>query len=240
LLLSPIRRIPFDVLTLLFQTFIEAVEEPKCPKPWLSSPWTKRPSTTISQVCAGWRRLALQTPTLWTHIHIPHLNPDRMTWVKWHNMMEAQRGDVETWIDRSSSCPIDVGLRIGYEIPSVRSTYGAGAEKRYEALVETLLPTSHRWQSVNFGWGVQSATQAVLKLFDGPQYSLLRKASFFVSTEYMAPAAQQARVYNLSRSAPFSAPALRDVTLAGFWPNMSVSKASSTSLLYKSITHRGL
>ncbi|TEB21866.1 hypothetical protein FA13DRAFT_1594144, partial [Coprinellus micaceus] len=65
MLLSPIRRIPQDVLTLLFHTLVETVERPGFPQLWTLCPPAVRPPVIISQVCIGWRRLALQTPTLW-------------------------------------------------------------------------------------------------------------------------------------------------------------------------------
>ncbi|TEB18847.1 hypothetical protein FA13DRAFT_1745147 [Coprinellus micaceus] len=240
MLLSPIRRVPHDVLDLLFQTFLESVEQPGCPESWPSFRPTAHPSTTISQVCADWRRVALQTRTLWTHIHVlvPHLNPARILWTNWCRMMETLRCQVETWINRSSPCAIDVGLRMGWVRQSISSEQLQGARKLYEALVEVLLPTSHRWRSMYCNWELQDTTESVLKLFHGPRFSLLRKANFFVDVDHNRDQHEQrARAQSLSRSTLFATPSLRDVTLAMFWENLSVAKTSSTSPLYESLTH---
>ena len=235
-LLSPIRRVPHDILALLFQTFLESVEQPGCPESWPYFLPTTHPSTTISQVCADWRRVALQTRTLWTHIHVlvPQLNPDRIVWTDWCTMMRTQRSQVSTWINRSSPCAIDVGLRIGRVRHPTSDNQLEGARELYEALVKVLLPTSHRWRSMYCNWEPQDTTESVLKLFHGCQFSLLRKANFFINFHNTR---DRAPVQRLSRSTLFATPSLRNVTLAMFWENLSVAKASTTSLLYESITH---
>ncbi|TEB21415.1 hypothetical protein FA13DRAFT_1642831, partial [Coprinellus micaceus] len=66
ILLSPIRRCPLDVLTLIFLICRDAMQQPQYP-----GNYTRRGTSNshvwvvISHVCSGWRRLALRTPSLW-------------------------------------------------------------------------------------------------------------------------------------------------------------------------------
>jgi hypothetical protein len=158
-----------------------------------------------------------------------------MTWCR---KVDAQLLRVNAWINRAALCPIDLSLRIGGV--AFKADNREDAIKRYEALVNLLLPTSRRWQSVHFAWQVQFVTESVLKLFEEPQFPLLRKASFFISAEKNGSATQHARACRLSRSPLFATPSLRDVTLTGYWENIAAAKASTSSLLYKSITHLSL
>ncbi|TEB21865.1 hypothetical protein FA13DRAFT_1741400 [Coprinellus micaceus] len=241
MLLAPIRRIPPDVLILIFQTFLESIELPSFPDVWPKCGSISRPSAVVSQVCAGWRSLALQTPTLWTHlnIRIPSFSVRvGRSWMTWCRKVDAQLLRVNAWINRAALCPIDLSLRIGGVV--FKADNREDAIKRYEDLVKLLLPTSRRWQSVHFAWQVQFVTESVLKLFEEPQFPLLRKASFFVSAEKNGSATQHARARRLSRSLLFATPGLRDVTLTGYWENIAAAKASTSSLLYKSITHLSL
>jgi hypothetical protein len=243
MLLSPIRRIPQDVLTLLFHTLVETVERPGFPQLWTLCPPAVRPPVIISQVCIGWRRLALQTPTLWTHIHcpIPYLtrDHDQGTWVKWCKNMEARCRQIEMWIYRSSPCPIDMCLQVDWmqAMETTQGEYREVASKLHAAIFDKLFLTTHRWHSVLLDWGIQDTSESVLKIFDGHRFPILRKANFYIDTTERDRPEHQARVGKLSRSTVFATATLRDVTLAGWWPNISVAKASSSSLLYESITH---
>ncbi|THU92057.1 hypothetical protein K435DRAFT_561534, partial [Dendrothele bispora CBS 962.96] len=56
-LLAPVRRLPPEVLSLIFLTHCRQE----------SSKNTLIDSIVLSQVSIGWRRLALESPRLWTH-----------------------------------------------------------------------------------------------------------------------------------------------------------------------------
>ncbi|TEB28240.1 hypothetical protein FA13DRAFT_1874268, partial [Coprinellus micaceus] len=55
-LLAPIKQMPFDILSLIFQAVAQGSSEPVSPA---------HPSTVISQVCSDWRRIALESPSIW-------------------------------------------------------------------------------------------------------------------------------------------------------------------------------
>ncbi|THU75287.1 hypothetical protein K435DRAFT_619767, partial [Dendrothele bispora CBS 962.96] len=56
-LLSPVRRLPWEILTLVF-LFL-------CGEPRWGDASLIPPAFQLSQVCASWRELALNTPTIW-------------------------------------------------------------------------------------------------------------------------------------------------------------------------------
>ncbi|KAJ7661898.1 hypothetical protein DFH06DRAFT_362406 [Mycena polygramma] len=61
--------------------------------------------TTLTQVCRDWREIALATPELWKRVR---LDDDALS-VGW------QREIVNTWLSRSSGCPISVFIRGHFE-----------------------------------------------------------------------------------------------------------------------------
>lgn len=60
-LLHPIRRVPGDVLALVFEALLD-VDEPSA-------------TFVVSSVCRHWRQTALDIPTLWSYIEVPYLGP---------------------------------------------------------------------------------------------------------------------------------------------------------------------
>ncbi|KAJ6492726.1 hypothetical protein C8R47DRAFT_420557 [Mycena vitilis] len=64
--------------------------------------------TTLTQVCHDWREIALATPQLWKGIRLG----DNALSVGW------QREIVDTWLSRSSGCPISIFIRGHFEKPA--------------------------------------------------------------------------------------------------------------------------
>ncbi|THU75193.1 hypothetical protein K435DRAFT_602795, partial [Dendrothele bispora CBS 962.96] len=58
-LLSPIRRLPWEILTLVFLLLCGE------PSTWQDFLRLKPPAFQLSRVCASWRGVALNTPTIW-------------------------------------------------------------------------------------------------------------------------------------------------------------------------------
>ncbi|KAJ7643769.1 hypothetical protein FB45DRAFT_1052660 [Roridomyces roridus] len=113
-LLSPIRRIPEDVLREIFisclpddhDALIEVTEAPML----------------LGRICGLWRRVANSTPRLWSSVYIPPL-------VSGANGIEPPKGMeqrlgmlLQAWFDRSGLCSLSVSLaqpRDQDEVPSV-------------------------------------------------------------------------------------------------------------------------
>ncbi|KAJ7477404.1 hypothetical protein FB451DRAFT_189953 [Mycena latifolia] len=103
-LLSPIRRLPPEILVDIFTLFritSDVGEEGEEETPRL----TQKPLLAVSQVCARWHALVLGTPTLWDNIHLygPPL---------WRNSKRAKRGIqlLRLALERSQNSPLDITI----------------------------------------------------------------------------------------------------------------------------------
>ncbi|KAJ7457441.1 hypothetical protein FB451DRAFT_1274899 [Mycena latifolia] len=101
-LISPMRRVPQDILLEIFfaclPTTHNALIDP------LEAPML------FGRICASWRSVAYSTPNLWSSLHIPALPSSN-----WLSTVPADLEDelakvVETWLDRSATCPLSVSL----------------------------------------------------------------------------------------------------------------------------------
>ncbi|KAF8213850.1 hypothetical protein K438DRAFT_1802372 [Mycena galopus ATCC 62051] len=108
-LISPIRRIPQDVLLEIFlsclpsehNAIIDPAEAP----------------LVLGCICRHWRSVAYSTPMLWSSMHIPSLEYFRMP----ANMLSGLERAVEAWLDRSGTCPLSISIfdRFNYFSPSL-------------------------------------------------------------------------------------------------------------------------
>ncbi|THU78340.1 hypothetical protein K435DRAFT_973564 [Dendrothele bispora CBS 962.96] len=127
-LLSPIRRLPWEILTLVF-LFLE------CGEPSESSDVVTRvkpQAFQVSQVCASWRKLALETPIIWSNL-LFDLAGD------YHRLQRSDLSGsfIRLCLQRSSQVPLDLTVwNVGEDID------------RYVLFDEILRPTSHRWRSL--------------------------------------------------------------------------------------------
>ncbi|THU99837.1 hypothetical protein K435DRAFT_595034, partial [Dendrothele bispora CBS 962.96] len=62
-LLSPVRRLPDEILGEIFKFSMPSVSVFSC---------TKRPSTSFLTVCERWRTVALSTPSIWQSIKLEY------------------------------------------------------------------------------------------------------------------------------------------------------------------------
>ncbi|KAJ6505556.1 hypothetical protein C8R45DRAFT_973104 [Mycena sanguinolenta] len=97
-LISPMRRIPYDVLREIFSAclptahgaLIDISEAP----------------LLFGRVCRHWRALAYSAPTLWTSIHIPPLRPPERS----VDFFPQLRPVIEQWLERTAACTLSVSL----------------------------------------------------------------------------------------------------------------------------------
>ncbi|KAJ8076658.1 hypothetical protein AAF712_000294 [Marasmius tenuissimus] len=95
-LLSPIQKIPPEILTEVFMFCAEDIDYPD----------TMEDMMTISMVCGRWRELALSVPALWSHIYLCLGVVPRDT----GNYYPALRRYVETFLERSGNAPLTFTL----------------------------------------------------------------------------------------------------------------------------------
>ncbi|KAH6895027.1 hypothetical protein BKA70DRAFT_1319304 [Coprinopsis sp. MPI-PUGE-AT-0042] len=163
-LLSPIRRIPADILITIFQLCMESYK--KCKMAASESP------LLFTRVCHQWRELVIGTPSLWSgiSIHFPaypisystHLpltldateeeeelldvedNADASTlWkleeCKWKEKMERRTELVKLWLERGRECPLSVCITLNDTL-----TANPGV-KAFTDLLSPICGSASRW-----------------------------------------------------------------------------------------------
>ncbi|KAF7295650.1 F-box domain-containing protein [Mycena indigotica] len=171
-LLSPIKRVPLDVLRLIFEHTL-----PDKRNAAFSD--TEGP-LLLSRVCRDWKRIAESTPRLWSSMHIvvPHFDahPETVSQVK---------RLLNTWLARSGSVPLSITMQLasgwGYE------------NTRPDPLLPLLLPHASRWRDMKIWLShtadietLQSLTKEDVPLLRKIDLSVDRRLSDYESTDQLA------------------------------------------------------
>ncbi|KAF7298733.1 hypothetical protein MIND_00820800 [Mycena indigotica] len=109
-LLSPIRRLPQDVLREIFTEFLS--RQKYCGMKTFDGP------ILLGRICSQWRSLALETPELWSRLHVVEPAPSAMSRSA-HSTRTMQLIDgIKLWLDRAGSRPLYLSFQ---REPSLRS-----------------------------------------------------------------------------------------------------------------------
>nr|GAT48716.1 predicted protein [Mycena chlorophos] len=126
-LLSPIRRLPPEVLG---EIFIQCL--PKDP-PFVQARVDRCPLLLL-QVCSNWRETSLCTPALWASIRI-----DITT-----NSCLPNLAFVKTWLDRSGSCPLSFQINESLQMDHYEEFMTTAS-----SILALYAPHYHRWRNVH-------------------------------------------------------------------------------------------
>ncbi|KAF7299775.1 hypothetical protein HMN09_00983400 [Mycena chlorophos] len=153
-LVAPMRRLPLDMLREIFSACLPS--ERNCAMSASEAP------LLLARVCSRWRTVALETPSLWTQLHI--VQPTCPPWMYTRGPQTmlttklAQRMDVARWwLDRSGQCPLSISLLAG-DIPVEGSETGATCR-----LIELIGEYLSRWQAIDFSFAITKDIFDVLK-----------------------------------------------------------------------------
>ncbi|KAJ7741307.1 hypothetical protein B0H16DRAFT_1565282 [Mycena metata] len=140
-LLSPVRRLPLDVIQEIFLACTPTHRN--CVMSALEAP------VLLGRICSSWRSIALSTPRLWARLHVVEPGPPSFgsinpilveTTGSKSAAKAAQRLDqVKAWLGRSGQCPLSISLHSQSEgfISS-------------PSFLQELISFSRRWQHVDF------------------------------------------------------------------------------------------
>ncbi|THU79803.1 hypothetical protein K435DRAFT_697061, partial [Dendrothele bispora CBS 962.96] len=97
-LLSPIRRIPPEIIAELFTYCLPSTHPP-------TRDLSEAP-LLLTLVCKQWRQIAFSTPYMWSalHIYIPYSR------VSDEGFMERRKKGIKQWLERSGNLPISLSL----------------------------------------------------------------------------------------------------------------------------------
>ncbi|KAJ3500478.1 hypothetical protein NLJ89_g9776 [Agrocybe chaxingu] len=150
-ILSPIRRVPADVLGEIFGHCLPTHRNPL----FLSSEAPILPS----HVCRSWRAVALSTPSLWGRLHVslpgvvsPLSNVPSIDTIHANNLlalypkiMKRRSDAVKEWLARSGASPLSVSIFAPTIYPEylTENIHSAG-----EMVLDAIAPSCGRWNEI--------------------------------------------------------------------------------------------
>ncbi|KAK7006029.1 hypothetical protein R3P38DRAFT_3041045 [Favolaschia claudopus] len=137
--MSPMRRIPFDVLEQIFIACLPAHRN--CVMSAQEAP------VLLGRVCSSWRTLAFSAPRLWSLLHIALPNPDDSSASRDVCAFKlAQRLEVASaWLGRSGNCPLSVSVERNVYTRSA-AAFDTDAQ---DDVLELLVPYASRWHDIS-------------------------------------------------------------------------------------------
>ncbi|KAJ4472829.1 hypothetical protein C8J55DRAFT_607537 [Lentinula edodes] len=132
-LMSPIRQIPSETLADIFVWCLPADRN--------AVRSLKEAPLLLTTICRNWRQVALDTPRLWTSLHI--FLPPRMSDIA----VSKRATGVKTWLQRSGSLPLSISFHVKpqFGAPPTTTTTTMDFSDRLKLLIRTLVPFGHRF-----------------------------------------------------------------------------------------------
>ncbi|EGO01410.1 hypothetical protein SERLA73DRAFT_158738 [Serpula lacrymans var. lacrymans S7.3] len=204
-LLSPARRLPPEVIAIIF-THCILHDEPL-------SPVSSQPPLILGRVCKVWREVVLSTRGAWTSLAIRF--PPSV--VSWDIFVEKNLFILETWLQRSGSLPMSLALVSHGHLPS----------STIDRFTRMLCLHSHRWRSLN----LFMASDDLTSLLEVARYSLpaLENVIAHDSDEIVTPGGLNLRLHSTPNltTVSFTAYPLRPGQIVLNWAQLT-----ELSLLY--------
>ncbi|KAH7925062.1 hypothetical protein BV22DRAFT_1129329 [Leucogyrophana mollusca] len=225
--LTPVYRLPDEILLVCFAKAIQA---------WKSSSRRRvdggTPAITASHVSRHWRRLAINTPSLWTDVHI---TPNRL-----HDV-----GVIEDILRRSANMPIIMNFEhcvgVGAK-PSLEPRGSSGDRHAYHDIADALRPSLHRISTLSMldsGSAASSFLSHILTVSSPPSSEPFKALTTLTLTNPHRQDIGKPIAYPLFRQFLLASPNLKNLTLCGkvvdFARNNSATAISLPSLETMSI-----
>ncbi|KAF9028341.1 hypothetical protein BDZ89DRAFT_1066152 [Hymenopellis radicata] len=132
--LSPLRRLPSEVLGEMFQIFCSQTDNIV---DILDGPWL------LSHVCSLWRRIVLSTPSLWTHIAVCNSFQPRAS----HAYPYASPALLDAALSHSNDLPLNVYFKNDADPTKLSEEF---LYDRLYLLLGSLMRVAERWQHCSF------------------------------------------------------------------------------------------
>jgi hypothetical protein len=141
-LLSPIKRIPVDILTSIFL----AVLENHGRRQIISADHS---AVVISHVCQHWRTVSLSTKLLWCNLIIDIPSYHGLPNPRWNAKVAKLVEMTQVWISRSDNCHLRIEIMdlSGGIRRDVDALFSEGTD--FHKLVDVLLSSSSRWKDLD-------------------------------------------------------------------------------------------
>lgn len=200
-LISPVRRVPPDILR---EVFINCLPDDR--NPTMSS---DEAPVVLTRISSQWRTLALTTPRLWASLHIavPNSSPvfvgsydpqtgERLTLSE---VTEVRLAATTEWIKKAGTLPLSF---------SIHEHDGYPPTDFCKKFIQCILPYRARWKSINLA----CVTASFLAIHDLPQAEVPMLQSLSLALTRTGSAGEETVWPNMPI---FSAPVIRKISLGG-------------------------
>ncbi|RXW19307.1 hypothetical protein EST38_g6534 [Candolleomyces aberdarensis] len=200
-LLNPIHGIPIDILQSIFERCV------KEPVPFASTELDTDPMSPsfcpmlLTFVCSGWRRVALDCPSLWDkpYIFLPEQKSARHA--RWIESLKNCAQLIRLWLSRAGIRPLTI---------AVSSPQGLETNDGFRAIEEAIISFSPQWKRLRVD-GSNCILQTLLSL----PASSVPNLEFVDFTYSLFPGADGVDAAIGRPNCLISSPSLRGVRLAG-------------------------
>ncbi|KAK7018877.1 hypothetical protein R3P38DRAFT_2978825, partial [Favolaschia claudopus] len=187
--MSPMRRVPLDILEQIFIACLPAHRN--CVMSAQEAP------VLLGRVCSSWRALAFSAPRLWSLLHIALPNPDDSSASRDVCAFKvAQRLEVASaWLGRAGNCPLSVSVE-----RNVHTRSAAFNTNAQDDVLELLVPYASRWHDISLP--ISSPGHKTLSELSEDDVPLLRFLSLSlpqISSEFAWSPSDILHAVNLSR-----------------------------------------
>ncbi|KAK7054703.1 hypothetical protein VNI00_003166 [Paramarasmius palmivorus] len=140
-LLSPVRRLPRDLLA---EIFLQCLPGDRLPIRSIGEA-----PLLLTTVCHTWREVAITTPRLWRAIHFifPTLAGYYTLDNHFRSFFKAQKDGLELWLNRSGSVMLTLSCCLPLDAAASSRAVREELRSMYVQLLGTLLRNSTRWKS---------------------------------------------------------------------------------------------
>jgi len=230
IILSPIRRIPDDILHEIFSHCL-----PTNRNPVMS---TSEAPLIHTQICRSWRSVALSCPRIWARVHIPiccdsNLSSAALDEEEFHaqnlfyyETMQRRCEHIQNWLSRSATFPISVSVEYPSPGWNPRESQTEWEDKIVKKLFETLSPFASRWKDVEIQLPVDlyPHIEALISVESVPSLRNLKIS---------ARSRGRPRSGELSDFALVHAPGLESIAIHGW----DLSKQLPSAVNWEALTH---
>ena len=193
-LISPIRKLPIDVLQNIFIACLPTAHNPVMSK--------SEPPILLTQICSSWRNVAHATPQLWKSIHIAVPGPNDYPYTTMEQQIDRRSEAVQEWLTRSAAYPLEISIGGHWE----------AYDEFYEKIIDSLIRFSDRWRKVLFS----ARYQVLVPIASLPP----SKVPLLETLSLICPVVEPLPVTDLDTQpicGVMKAPNLRNLWLCGYW-----------------------
>ncbi|KAJ7141085.1 hypothetical protein C8R44DRAFT_762699 [Mycena epipterygia] len=138
-LISPIRRLPLDILQEIFMACIPTHRN--CVMSASEAP------VILGRICSSWRTISLAAPRLWSRLHVVEpRHPYNSTPGLFEAKVAQRLKTTKAWLGRSGNCPLSISLDSPQD--DGMSPITPSFVQKIDPFLHALLPFASRWRDI--------------------------------------------------------------------------------------------